>query len=64
MTTGSLPVEEFARNTGSPSDVQRTMSPLYTAMPFLRAIILAVIVTVLILFGLPAVLAIASASAL
>jgi hypothetical protein len=40
------------------------MSPMHTAMPFVRALILAAVVTVLIMFGLPAVLAIASAAAL
>ncbi len=40
------------------------MTVLRTAVPFVRALILATVVTVLIMIGLPAVLAIAAASSL
>jgi hypothetical protein len=52
------------RNTHDRPDVQRTMSPLNMAVPLLRALILAILATALIMVGLPAVLAIASAAAL
>jgi hypothetical protein len=63
MSTMHL-ASDFARNTDGRPDVQRTMSPLHVALPFLRALVLAVLVTALIMVGLPAVLAIAAAAAL
>jgi hypothetical protein len=60
-----LPISTgHVRNTGGRPHVQRTMSPLSMAVPLLRALILAVLATALIMVGLPAVLAIASAAAL
>jgi hypothetical protein len=60
----TIPITGQVRNTRGRSDVQRTMSPLNLAMPLLRALILAILATALIMVGLPAVLAIASAAAL
>lgn len=60
-----LPISTgHVRNTRDRPHVQRTMSPLNMAVPLLRALILAVLATALIMVGLPAVLAIASAAAL
>ncbi len=59
----TIPISSHARNTRDLSDVQRSMRPLNLAVPFLRAFILAVLATALIMIGLPAVLAIASAAA-
>ena len=44
--------------------VTRSMAMIRAALPFVRALILAGLVTVLILFGLPAVLTIAAAATL
>ncbi len=52
------------RNTGDAPHVKRTMSPVDVVLPFVRALILVAIATALIMFGLPAVLAVASAATL
>lgn len=64
MTTGSLPAQPVVRHSRDELRVTGTMASLRAAMPFIRAVILAGVVTTLIMFGLPAVLAIASAASL
>jgi hypothetical protein len=59
-----MPAEPIARHTAPAMPVTRTMTPLRAAAPFVRAVILAGLVTALIMVGLPAVLAIARASTL
>jgi hypothetical protein len=62
MSTGIFPRERIARHTVAAMPVTRSMAVLRAAVPFLRALILAGLVTALIMVGLPAVLAIAAAS--
>ena len=62
MTTGTFPAEQIPRHTSGGMPVTRSMAFLRAAVPFLRALFLAGIVTALIMIGLPAVLAIAAAS--
>jgi hypothetical protein len=62
MTTGSVPAEEIVRHTSGSLPVTRSMARFRSAVPFLRALILVGIVIVLIMFGLPRVLAIAAAA--
>ena len=64
MTTGTLPAEEVVRHTSDGLAVTRSMARFRAAVPFLRALILVGIVIVLIMFGLPRVLAIAAAAPL
>ena len=62
MSTGIFPPDRIARHTVDVMPVTRSMALLRAAVPFLRALVLAGIVTALIMIGLPAVLAIAAAS--
>jgi hypothetical protein len=62
MSTGMLPAEPLLRHTADGLSVTRSMAVLRAAAPFIRALILASVVTVLIMVGLPAVLAIAAGS--
>jgi hypothetical protein len=62
MSTGMLPSEPLLRHTADGLSVTGSMALLRAAAPFIRALILAGIVTALIMFGLPAVLAIAAHS--
>ena len=62
MSTGIFQAEPMGRHTGGGMPVTRSMALLRAAVPFLRALVLAGIVTALIMVGLPAVLAIAAAS--
>ena len=62
MSTGTLQAEQVVRHTTDVLPVTGTMARFRAAVPFIRALILAGIVTILIMVGLPAVLAIASAS--
>jgi hypothetical protein len=64
MTTAPQAVGGRLRNTGGVPDVQGTMSTVRTAFPYVRALILAIVVTALIMVGLPALLTIASAASL
>lgn len=64
MTTGTLPAPTQVRHTPNRPPVTGSMASLRAAMPFIRAAILAGVVTALIMVGLPAVLAIASAASL
>lgn len=62
MTTSSLPAERDRRHNDNDRSVTSAMARWSFALPFIRALILAAIVIVLIMFGLPRVLAIAAAA--
>ena len=62
MTTGPIPAEPVARNTSRPLAVPLTMHTVRAAFPIIRALILATIVTLLIMVGLPQLLAAAAAA--
>jgi hypothetical protein len=62
MTTGPIPVDQFVRHTPRAMAVTPSMTTVRAAMPFIRALILATIVTVLIMVGLPTLLAAAAAA--
>ncbi len=64
MTTGSLPANSETRHNTDDLPVTTAMARSSVALPFIRALILAGIVIVLIMFGLPRVLAIAAAASL
>ena len=63
-STGMLPADQLARHRSDGMPVISSMAVLRAAAPFLRALILAGIVTAIIMIGLPAVLAIAAASSI
>ena len=58
----TLPAEPLARHSTEATRVTRTMTPFRAAVPLVRALFLATVVTALIMIGLPAVLAIARAA--
>jgi len=62
MQTGPVNVDQVVRNTSDGLPVTGSMARFRAAAPFLRALILVGIVIVLIMFGLPRVLAIAAAA--
>lgn len=62
MSTGTLPAEPLVRHSSDGLAVIDSMTRFHAAVPLIRAMILAVVVTALIMVGLPAVLAIASAA--
>ncbi|MGI8928037.1 MAG: hypothetical protein ACR2H0_01035 [Candidatus Limnocylindrales bacterium] len=62
MSTGTLPAEQLVRHSADGLPVIDSMTRFHAAVPSVRALILAVVVTALIMVGLPAVLAIASAA--
>jgi hypothetical protein len=62
MTTGPVSAERVARNTEHPLAVPLTMQTVRAAFPIIRALILATIVTLLIMVGLPQLLAAAAAA--
>ena len=62
MSTGTLPAEQVGRHRSDGLPVLGSMTRFHAVLPFIRALILAVVVTALIMVGLPAVLAIASAA--
>jgi len=62
MSTGTLPAEELVRHSSDGLPVTGSMTRFHSAVPLIRALILAAVVTALIMVGLPAVLAIASAA--
>ena len=64
MSTGSLPAEQLVRHSSDGLAVIPSMTRFHAALPLIRALILAVVVTALIMIGLPAVLAIASAASI
>jgi hypothetical protein len=64
MTTGILPADPEVRHNPDDLPVTTAMARWSFALPIIRALILAGIVIVLIMFGLPRVLAIAAAASL
>jgi len=64
MSTGSPDPQPQVRHTAGGLAVTRSMATIRAALPFVRALILAGLAIVLILFGLPAVLAFAAAATL
>lgn len=62
MSIGTLPAEELVRHSSEGLPVIGSMTRFHSTVPFIRALILAAVVTALIMVGLPAVLAIASAA--
>lgn len=62
MSTGTMPAQQLIRHTSEGRPVTPSMTRFHAAAPFIRLLILAGVVTALIMVGLPAVLAIASAS--
>ena len=62
MTTGPVPAETFERHTPRNPAVPPTMNLVHAALPLIRALILATIVTLLIMVGLPQLLAAAAAA--
>jgi len=62
MSSGQLRSQPTLRHTAGAAAVTRSMTTLRAAMPFVRAIVLVGLVVVLIMFGLPAVLAIGAAA--
>ena len=63
MQTEPVSTNQVVRNTSDGLPVTRSMARFRAAAPFLRALILVGIVIVLIMFGLPRVLAAAAAAA-
>ncbi len=63
MHTGPVTSDQVVRNTSDGLPVTGSMARFRAAAPFLRALILVGIVIVLIMFGLPKVLAAAAAAA-
>ena len=61
MSTGPVPADRYVRHTASALDVPLSMSRVRAAYPLVRALILATIVTLLIMVGLPTLLAAAAA---
>ena len=64
MTSSSLQADHEMRHNGRDQSVTTAMARWSFALPFIRALILAAIVIVLIMFGLPRVLAFAAAASL
>jgi hypothetical protein len=62
MSTGRVPVQQLVRHTSRSLAVPLTMSTVRAALPLIRALILATIVTLLIMVGLPTLLAAAAAA--
>jgi hypothetical protein len=62
MSSGPAPAERILRNNSRPLAVPVTMQMVRTAFPLIRALILATIVTLLIMVGLPQLLAAAAAA--
>jgi hypothetical protein len=62
MTTGPAPAEQVSRHTDRGLAVPLTMQTVRAAFPIIRALILATIVTLLIMVGLPQLLAAAAAA--
>jgi len=60
MTTGSVP-DGYSRHTARNAAVPLTMEMVRAALPLIRALILATIVILLIMVGLPQLLAAAAA---
>jgi hypothetical protein len=62
MTTGPVSADRAARHTDRALDVPLPMESVRAAFPIIRALVLATIVTLLIMVGLPQLLAAAAAA--
>lgn len=62
MTSGTAPGETLVRHTSRTSPVPVAMNTVRAAYPLIRALILATVVTLLIMVGLPTLLAAAAAA--
>jgi hypothetical protein len=62
MSSAPVPVDGVVRHTARTSAVPVTMQTVRAAFPLIRAVILATIVTLLIMVGLPQLLAAAAAA--
>ena len=62
MSTSPVRDERFIRHTAGAMAVTRRMGTVRAAIPFVRALVLAALVTLLIMIGLPAMLQIAAAA--
>ena len=62
MSTSPVPVEQSVRHTSRGSAVPVAMDSVRAALPLLRALVLATIVTLLIMIGLPTLLEAAAAA--
>lgn len=62
MSSRPVPAEQTARHTAQTLAVPLTMETVRAAMPLIRALLLATVVTVLIMIGLPTLLAAAAAT--
>lgn len=62
MSTTPVRYSRFIRHTAGGVAVTRTMGTMRAAAPFVRALVLATLVTLLIMIGLPAMLAIAASA--
>jgi hypothetical protein len=62
MTTGPVPADQTLRHTTRTTTVPVAMEAVRAAYPLLRALVLAIIVTLLIMVGLPQLLAAAAAA--
>ncbi len=62
MSSVSVRYGQLIRHTGNAAAVTRAMSTVRAAFPFVRALFLAGLVTLLIMIGLPAMLSIAAAA--
>lgn len=62
MSTGPVPTSQLVRHTSRTLAVPMTMGTVRAALPLIRALILAIVVTVLIMVGLPTLLAAAAAA--
>lgn len=62
MSSGPVPANRVIRHTPRPLAVPLTMQTVRAAYPLIRAVLLATIVTLLIMVGLPQLLAAAAAA--
>ena len=62
MSTGSIPAERYVRHTPRVLDVPLSMNTVRAVYPLIRAVILAAVVILLIMIGLPTLLAAAAAA--
>ena len=62
MSTSPVPVEQAVRHTSRSLAVPVAMETVRAALPLLRALVLATIVTLLIMVGLPTLLEAAAAA--
>ena len=62
MSTSPIPVDPLVRHTSRSLAVPLSMNAVRAAFPLIRALILATVVTLLIMIGLPTLLAAAAAA--